>query len=149
MMANAAYRPINDHLPAVLFACPGTVQGFGQVTSSIVFSPIAPPVRTLTFADGSTLVLAEDEFISFRTPGRLADAPGAQVSFGHPFFLEVTWVVVGGTGVFAGASGSRTQIVQANRSLSLMSRAERSPNAASSPRRRHSRTDPLFCRGPR
>jgi len=99
---------------AETFTCPGTgtVQGFGQVTSSIVFSPTAPPVRTLTFADGSTLVLAEDEFISFRTPGSSHDAPGAQVSFGNPFFFEVTWVVVGGTGLFAGASGSGTQIVQ-------------------------------------
>jgi hypothetical protein len=96
------------------FTCPGTgtVQGFGQVTSSIVFSSTAPPVRTLTFADGSTLVLAEDEFISERIPGKSADAPGAEVGFGHPFFAEITWVVVGGTGVFAGASGSGTQIVQ-------------------------------------
>lgn len=96
--------------------CPGTgvVQGFGQVTSSIVFSfsPTVPPVRTLTFADGSTLLLAEDIFISFRTPGSSADAPGAQVSFGNPFFFEISWVVVGGTGTFEGASGSGTQIVQ-------------------------------------
>jgi hypothetical protein len=94
--------------------CPGSgvVQGFGQVTSSIVFSMTAPPVRTLTFTDGSTLLLAEDMFISFRTPGSSADAPGAQVGFGNPFFFEISWVAVGGTGTFEGASGSGTQIVQ-------------------------------------
>jgi len=96
--------------------CPGTgvVQGFGQVESSIVFFfSGAPPERTLTFADGSTLVLAEDMFISFRTPGNSAEAPGGEVSFGNPFFFEISWIVVGGTGIFAGASGSGMQIVQA------------------------------------
>lgn len=100
---------------AETLTCPGTgtVQGFGQVTSSIVFFVDAPPVRTLTFSDGSTLVLADDEFISFETPGNSTDAPGALVSFGNPFFFRGTWVVVGGTGLFEGATGEGTQIVQA------------------------------------
>jgi len=100
--------------------CPGvgTVQGFGRTTSSILFLSATHPdpataVRTLTFDDGSTLQIAEDEFISFHTPGNSAEAPGASVSFGNPFTVQVTWVVLGGTGFFEGATGSGLQIVQA------------------------------------
>ena len=98
---------------AETFTCPGTgtVQGYGQVASSIVFTEDSA-IRTLTFSDGSTLLIAEDEFISFETPGNSREAPGAMVSFGNPSFFQVTWVVVGGTGIFEGATGEGTQIVQ-------------------------------------
>ncbi len=110
----ASAEPCIQDEEAGTFTCPGsgTVQGFGQVSSSIVFTEDSA-IRTLTFSDGSTLLLAEDEFISFDTPGGSSEAPGAQVSFGNPFFFRVTWVVVGGTGMFEDATGSGTQVVQA------------------------------------
>jgi hypothetical protein len=92
-------------------SCPGTgtVQGFGPVTSTIFF-PFEPPfplTRTLELADGSTLVLAETP-LGGSFPGRSPYAPGQQVSAGNPVFDNFEWSVVGGTGVFAGASGSGT-----------------------------------------
>lgn len=39
-------------------------------------------------------------------PGQSTLAPGALRSFGNPFTLTASWTVAGGTGIFAGASGS-------------------------------------------
>lgn len=91
------------------FACPGsgTVQGYGRVTSVILFpSEEGPLVRTLTFGDGSTLVLNETRASDTRFPGKARFAPGAFVSYGNPAFDHYAWVVVGGTGQFTGATGS-------------------------------------------
>lgn len=91
------------------FACPGsgTVQGFGRVTSVIVFpSDEGPLVRTLTFGDGSTLVTNETPIAPTVLPGKAHLAPGAFKSYGNPSFDHYAWVIVGGTGQFAGATGS-------------------------------------------
>ena len=91
------------------FACPGsgTVEGFGRVTSVILFPSDGPPlVRTLTFGDGSTLVTNETPLSPTVLPGKAHLAPGAAVSYGNPSFDHYAWVIVGGTGRFTGATGS-------------------------------------------
>jgi hypothetical protein len=88
--------------------CPGsgTVQGYGNVVSSIFFPDTEGPlVRTLTFSDGSTLILHET-YIGSRFPGKAFEAPGALVSYGNPAFDHFAWQVAGGTGTFAGATGA-------------------------------------------
>jgi hypothetical protein len=99
-----------NHSP---FSCaPGTscgsgeVTGLGQAQDVIVFRACGPncDVRTLTFGDGSTLVLHESAS-NFQTPGNSDNAP-TQTSYGHPFSLDLSDTIVGGTGRFAGASGS-------------------------------------------
>lgn len=93
------------------FACAGrgTVQGYGSVTSKILFpnDPAEPLERTLTFTDGSTLVL-EETWLDGAGPGRAASAPGTIVSFGNPWFDRYAWSVVGGSGTFAEATGAGT-----------------------------------------
>ena len=100
-----------NHSP---FSCaPGTscgsgeVTGLGQAQDVIAFDACGPncSVRTLTFADGSTIVLHES-FSNFRTPGNSGDAPGQAVGYGNPFMLDLTDTIVGGTGRFVHASGS-------------------------------------------
>lgn len=90
-------------------SCPGTghVQGYGRVSSLIVFWPDGDTIRTLTFADGSTLVIAEfwgtDES---GPPGGSGDSNRSDKSWGWPFFDFGSWAVIGGTGMFDGATGS-------------------------------------------
>lgn len=78
----------------------GTIQGFGRVTSRLHFTSLGPgpsPTcssgtadRLITLdADGSTLQLAVDGTICGR-------------------FIDGTFSVVGGTGVFGGATGDGT-----------------------------------------
>lgn len=105
----ASAEPCVLNEAAETFTCPGTghVQGYGQVTSSIVFTFAGDTTRTLTFSDGSTLVFAEfwgtDES---GPPGRSGDSSRSDKSWGWPFFDFGTWAVIGGTGMFAGATGS-------------------------------------------
>jgi hypothetical protein len=85
----------------------GEVTGLGQAQDLIVFHAGcggACDVRTLTFADGSTIVMDETAS-NFQTPGNSANAP-TQTSYGHPFSLDLSDTIVGGTGRFAGASGT-------------------------------------------
>jgi hypothetical protein len=108
-----------NHSP---FSCaPGTSCGSGQVTglgqaqNVIVFGACGPncSVRTLTFSDGSTIVLHES-FSNFQTPGSSGNAPGQLVGYGNPFTLDLSDTIVGGTGRFAGASGTASgQVTQA------------------------------------
>ena len=67
--------------------------------------------RTITLEDGSTLVLMETGTVCF--PGKSTLAPGAAKSFGNPFNIEATFTIVAGTGVFAGAQGSGTDVIKA------------------------------------
>ena len=89
------------------FACEGdgTVQGYGQVESLVIFpaDPEDPIERILTFGDGSTLTTNET-FLDERLPGRSVEAPDR--GYGNPVYDHYAWVIVGGTGRFAGASGS-------------------------------------------
>jgi hypothetical protein len=68
-------------------------------------------IRTVTFADGSTLVIKiEDQpsGFAFSSPGNSGDHgnicfPGLS---GNPQFLDIKETIVGGTGAYAGATGS-------------------------------------------
>jgi hypothetical protein len=73
-------------------------------------------IRTVTFADGSTLVLRTVD-----QPGPFAfTSPGGSGSHGYnsaglpgnPNFLDITETVIGGTGTFAGATGEGTGTVK-------------------------------------
>jgi hypothetical protein len=82
----------------------GEVTGLGQAQDVIVFGACGSgcDVRTLTFADGSTIVMDETAS-NFQTPGNSQPNPN---SFGNPFSLDLSDTIVGGTGRFAGASGT-------------------------------------------
>jgi hypothetical protein len=101
--------PINSPFncaPGTSFCGSGEVTGLGQAQDVIVFGACGSgcDVRTLTFADGSTIVMDETAS-NFQTPGSSDNAP-TQTSYGHPFSLDLSDTIVGGTGRFAGASGS-------------------------------------------
>ena len=85
----------------------GQVTGLGFAQDVVVFGACGQncDVRTLTFADGSTLVLDENEG-DFSIPGNTGNAPGQLSSYGDPITIELSDTIVGGTGRFAGASGS-------------------------------------------
>ena len=82
----------------------GEVTGLGQAQDVIVFGACGPgcDVRTLTFADGSTIVMDESAS-NPQTPG---DSQPNQHSYGNPFSLDLSDAIVAGTGRFAGASGT-------------------------------------------
>jgi hypothetical protein len=86
----------------------GPVQGLGTATSQAIYTAGGlAGVRTLTFADGSTLDLAETHTAN-DFPGKSHDAPGTPLRLGRPNRDTFTWIVTGGTGTFAGATGSGT-----------------------------------------
>lgn len=86
----------------------GNAGRFGQLTSVVVFDDGAV-TRTLTFGDGSTIVLAETYTMEgFSTPGRSFDAPGGFISFGNPARQTGTFEVIDATGSLTGATGSGT-----------------------------------------
>jgi hypothetical protein len=95
----------------------GKVAGFGSATSTfeILTFDLDPATAcgettfryTIMLSSGAgTLILTGDGTVCF--PGNSFFAPGAMKSFGNPFQLGFTWTVTGGTGVFAGATGSGT-----------------------------------------
>jgi hypothetical protein len=106
----------NDHFvghngtpgcPGDAYECgSGVAAGLGSFTDTVVFdSTTSTAIRTLVFADGSTLVL-NDTFLNFAPPsGALQHQPPN--SFGHPGNLLLGWSA-SGTGVFAGADGTGT-----------------------------------------
>jgi len=86
----------------------GPVQGLGTASSQAIYTAGGlTGVRTLTFADGSTLDLAETHTANV-FPGNSHDAPGTPQRLGRPNRDTFTWVVTGGTGAFTDASGSGT-----------------------------------------
>ena len=98
----------------------GTITGFGDATSVtevVSFENLDPATscgdvvlrRTITLEDGSTLVLMETGTVCF--PGKSTFAPGQTKSFGNPLNIEATFTIVTGTGVFAGAQGSGTDVI--------------------------------------
>jgi hypothetical protein len=73
--------------------------------------------RTVTFADGSTLLIrVEDQpsGFAFTSPGN--SGSNGYIGFpgqdGNPQFLEIKETIIGGTGRLAGASGSGTGTVE-------------------------------------
>jgi hypothetical protein len=108
--------------PAPFFLCgTGEVAGFGPATSTfdLLTFDFDPETRcgdttfryTITLSSGAgTLTLPGDGTVCF--PGNSTLAPGAAKSFGNPFRLTFTWTVSGGTGVFAGATGSGTGVTK-------------------------------------
>jgi hypothetical protein len=95
--------------PAAGISCgSATISELGHVANQcIVFNACGPNchVRTITFDDGSTLVIHES-IVGTISPGN-SSAAGANA----PLFLEITQTIVGGTGRFAGATGSGTGTV--------------------------------------
>jgi hypothetical protein len=101
------------------FTCPtgdlcgsGQVVGVGHVSESILFGGGCGgtcDLRTITFADGSTLVLAETEGES-ACPGNSDCRPFNAHSYGNPFTIPLTDTLEGAlsTGTFAGATGTLT-----------------------------------------
>jgi hypothetical protein len=78
----------------------------GQAQDVIVFGGGcggACDVRTLTFADGSTIVMDETES-NPQNPGN--SQPSPPNSYGNPVSVDLSDTIVGGTGRFAGASGT-------------------------------------------
>jgi hypothetical protein len=85
-----------------------TISELGHVVQQCVFFNACGPnceVRTITFDDGSTLVIHES-IVGVISPGE-SSAAGTNA----PIFLEITQTIVGGTGRFAGATGSGTGTV--------------------------------------
>jgi hypothetical protein len=81
-----------------------TISGFGHVAfQSIVFNACGPNcnIRTITFDDESTLLIEESVIAPPVSPGNSASA-GANA----PIFLEISQTILGGTGIFEGATGS-------------------------------------------
>jgi hypothetical protein len=99
-----------------VFCATGTVEGFGSATFAInptSFTPTSPScadvtaAATITLADGSGwLDLSAAGELCF--PGNSGNAPGALRSFGNPSRFTGSFTIVGGIGVFAGASGGGT-----------------------------------------
>jgi hypothetical protein len=82
-----------------------TISELGHVAHQCVFFDACGPnceLRTITFDDGSTLVIHES-IVGSITPGK-SSAAGANA----PQFLEITMTIVGGTGRFTGATGGGT-----------------------------------------
>jgi hypothetical protein len=82
-----------------------TISQLGHVAHQcVVFNGCGPncELRTITFDDGSTLVIHEST-VGVISPGG-SSAAGANA----PQFLEITLTIVGGTGRFADATGGGT-----------------------------------------
>jgi hypothetical protein len=82
-----------------------TISELGHVAfQCVAFNACGPncEVRTVTFDDGSTLVIHES-VVGAISPGN-SSAAGANA----PMFLEITQTIVDGTGRLAGATGSGT-----------------------------------------
>jgi hypothetical protein len=95
-------------IPAGISCGSATISELGHVANEcIVFNACGPNchVRTITFDDGSTLVIHES-VVGVISPGQ-SSAAGANA----PLFLKITQTIFGGTGRFAGATGSGTGTV--------------------------------------
>jgi hypothetical protein len=93
------------------------IDGFGAATRTLAITGFTPGVpvgcdavtaveHMVLDSDGSTLDLALDAALCY--PGSSRDAPDSPRAQGDPFKATGTFVIVGGTGAFAGATGSGT-----------------------------------------
>lgn len=105
------------------FDCPaGTSCGTANVSrlghvsyQLIVFNDcgLGCHLRSLTFGDGSTLVIREVQLGGFASPGSSGGHGYIGLGLpGNPQFLEITQTILGGSGRFTGASGSGTGTVR-------------------------------------
>jgi hypothetical protein len=105
------------------FECPpGTSCGtanlgqLGHGSSVVVFGAcgITCSVRTITLVDGSQVVIFEyGDMAAFTSPGNSGQEGYTAFGLpGNPQFLAITLEIVGGTGQFAGASGTATGTVK-------------------------------------
>ena len=105
------------------FGCPpgtscGTadISGIGHSDSEmIVFNTcgLGCHTRTISFDDGSTLVIREEAQGEFTSPGN--SGSHGYIGFpepGNPRFLDITDTIIGGTGRFACAAGGGTGTVK-------------------------------------
>ncbi len=96
----------------------GTVAGYGDATHQFQLTSVTPipGSECIDFTVTGTITLADDSTLTYegsgtRCPvGNSHDAPGSQVSYGNPYSITGAFTITGGTGVFAGASGSGTVI---------------------------------------
>lgn len=82
-----------------------TISGLGHVAfQSVAFGACGPNchVRTITFDDGSTLLIQES------VVGEISPGNSSSAGDNAPRFLEISQTIVGGTGTFTGATGSGT-----------------------------------------
>jgi hypothetical protein len=102
---------------ALDFCGTGTVSGFGPASYELQGTGITPipnsgclavtAVTTITLADQSGSFTANvTATVCF--PGNSQNTAKSANSFGNPFKAEGSFVITGGTGVFAGATGSGT-----------------------------------------
>jgi hypothetical protein len=99
------------------FCGSGTVSGFGPASYELQPSGLTPipdsncalvtAEATVTVADQSGSLTA-DATATVCFPGNSQGAPGSLKSFGNPFTATGSFVITGGTGVFAGATGGGT-----------------------------------------
>jgi hypothetical protein len=93
------------------------IDGFGKATRTLAITGFTPGVpagcnsvtaieHMVLDSDGSTLDLVLDAAICY--PGASQDASDSPRAQGDPFQATGTFAIVGGTGVFAGATGSGT-----------------------------------------
>jgi hypothetical protein len=93
------------------------IDGFGKATRTLAITGGTPGVpdgcnsvtaveHMVLESDGSTLDLALDAALCY--PGSSQSAPDSPRAQGDPFRATGTFAVVGGSGVFAGATGSGT-----------------------------------------
>jgi hypothetical protein len=102
----ASARPCVVVAAGLRCAGDGPVQGYGTATSQAIYTAGGlTGVRTLTFADGSTLELAETHTPN-AFPGDSHESSGRPARIGRPNRDTFTWIVTGGSGAFAGATGS-------------------------------------------
>lgn len=118
-------EPIGGPAQSPFECAPGTtcgsasISGFGHSDSQVgVFNACGPGChhRTVVFPDGSTLVLQvvdQGGPFNFSSPGSSgANGYNAAGLPGNPQFLGITETVIGGTGMFAGATGGGTGTVK-------------------------------------
>jgi hypothetical protein len=115
------------------FSCaPGTscgsasISGIGQSDHQVVtFNAcgIGCHIRTVTFGDGSTLVIQivdQPGPFAFTSPGNSGSHGYNGVGLpGNPNFLDFTETILGGTGRFAGATGSGTGTVKVSGGVAI------------------------------
>jgi hypothetical protein len=100
---HATFVEVGGGLPGGTGSCgSATISGAGHVAHQCVYFNACGPNcdrRTITFDDGSTLVMQES-VVGAEVPGNSFNAEA-----NTPLFLLITQTIVDGTGRFAGATG--------------------------------------------